>query len=437
MDKKKRRNYIIAAVAAVVLIFILAGSLRDKKDTEVEFAQVYKGKFVVSVSAVGTLEAENSVDIKGPNISGKGNIRAENVTISDLVTDGTVVKKGDYVATLDRSSFENNLRSYQEQLTTLLTTHSNLLLDSAATLSKARNNIQNQEFTVENARTTLKNSRYESAGTIRNAELTLQQEETSLEQQKKSYQLTYQKIIVNINKSLNDIAKMRKRIADYQDVLKEFYITAPADGMVVYAKDRGEKIKSGSSIRLMGNIVATLPDMSSMVSKVYVGENDINKIKVGQEVQITVDAFPSKSYTGKVIKAAKVGEVLANSSTKSFEVTIKMDKVDSQIRPDMTTTNLIKIADYNDVMFIPTEAVQTGTDSVNVVYTKSGLRQEVFLGDANDDYVIVTDGLKEGETIYLSMPDKPGKFRFKEIHRKTAKTDEKDENNFEKEVAQL
>ena len=70
MDKKKRRNYIIAAVAAVVLIFILAGSLRDKKDTEVEFAQVSKGKFVVSVSAVGTLEAENSVDIKGPNIAG-------------------------------------------------------------------------------------------------------------------------------------------------------------------------------------------------------------------------------------------------------------------------------------------------------------------------------------------------------------------------------
>lgn len=412
MDRKQKRNLTVGVVVLLGLLVILTGK-PDKTADEVEYAEARYGKFDITIEVAGTLEAENSIEIKGPDIANNRNIRAQSLTISDMVTEGTVVKKGDYVAMFDRTEFQNTLTSYQENLESLLLTHENLLLDSAVRLSGLRDDIVNQRHTIENSRATLTNSQYESAGTIRTAELNLQREENSLRQLLNSYQLSTEQILARIANSNANISLMRQRIADYQKALDLFYITAPADGMVVYAKDfRGSKIKTGSSVNMMQNVVATLPDLSSMLSKVYVSEIDINKLSTGMDVQLKVDAFPSKLYTGKISKVAKVGEKLANTDSKVFEVLIKLDKVDSQLRPDMTTTNTVKIATFEDVVYIPNAAVHTGADSVTVVYTKSGKKQVVLLGSSNAENIIVEQGLKEGDIVYLTTPRKAEKFRL-------------------------
>jgi HlyD family secretion protein len=412
MDRKQKRNLTVGIVVLFGLLVILTGG-PDKTADEVEYAEARYGKFDITIEVAGTLEAENCVEIKGPDIASNRNIRAQSLTISDMVTEGTVVRKGDYVAMFDRTEFQNTLTSYQENLESLLLTHENLLLDSAVRLSGLRDNIVNQRHTIENSRATLTNSQYESAGTIRTAELNLQREENSLQQLLNSYQLSTEQILARIANSNTNISRMRQRIADYQNALDLFYITAPADGMVVYAKDfRGSKIKTGSSVNMMQNVVATLPDLSSMLSKVYVSEIDINKLSTGMDVQLKVDAFPSKLYTGKISKVAKVGEKLANTDSKVFEVLIKLDKVDSQLRPDMTTTNTVKIASFEDVVYIPNAAVHTGADSVTIVYTKSGKKQVVLLGSSNAENIIVEQGLKEGDIVYLTTPRKAEKFRL-------------------------
>ena len=412
MDRKQKRNLTVGIVVLLGLLVILTGK-PDKTADEVEYAEARYGKFDITIEVAGTLEAENSIEIKGPDIANNRNIRAQSLTISDMVTEGTVVRKGDYVAMFDRTEFQNTLTSYQENLESLLLTHENLLLDSAVKLSGLRDDIVNQRHTIENSRATLTNSQYESAGTIRTAELNLQREENSLRQLLNSYQLSTEQILARIANSNTNISRMRQRIADYQKALDLFYITAPADGMVVYAKDfRGSKIKTGSSVNMMQNVVATLPDLSSMLSKVYVSEIDINKLSTGMDVQLKVDAFPSKLYTGKISKVAKVGEKLANADSKVFEVLIKLDKVDSQLRPDMTTTNTVKIATFEDVVYIPNAAVHTGADSVTVVYTKSGKKQVVLLGSSNAENIIVEQGLKEGDIVYLTTPRKAEKFRL-------------------------
>ena len=412
MDRKQKRNLTVGIVVLLGLLVILTGK-PDKTADEVEYAEARYGKFDITIEVAGTLEAENSIEIKGPDIANNRNIRAQSLTISDMVTEGTVVKKGDYVAMFDRTEFQNTLTSYQENLESLLLTHENLLLDSAVRLSGLRDDIVNQRHTIENSRATLTNSQYESAGTIRTAELNLQREENSLRQLLNSYQLSTEQILARIANSNTNISRMRQRIADYQKALDLFYITAPADGMVVYAKDfRGSKIKTGSSVNMMQNVVATLPDLSSMLSKVYVSEIDINKLSTGMDVQLKVDAFPSRLYTGKISKVAKVGEKLANADSKVFEVLIKLDKVDSQLRPDMTTTNTVKIATFEDVVYIPNAAVHTGADSVTVVYTKSGKKQVVLLGSSNAENIIVEQGLKEGDIVYLTTPRKAEKFRL-------------------------
>jgi multidrug efflux pump subunit AcrA (membrane-fusion protein) len=157
--------------------------------------------------------------------------------------------------------------------------------------------------------------------------------------------------------------------------------------------------------------VATIPDLTTMISKVYISEVEISKIKPGQFVNITVDAFPEKSYTGKVTAMANIGEKLPNTESKVFEVLIKIDGTDLNLRPSMTTNNKIMINSFEDVIYIPTEAVHTGNDSIPIVYTVNRFRQPVKLAESNDKFIIVNEGLEPGTAIYLEVPADAEKFK--------------------------
>ena len=183
--------------------------------------------------------------------------------------------------------------------------------------------------------------------------------------------------------------------------------------MVIYKKDMmGNKRKVGSNINSIDRVVATLPDLTSMLSKVFISEIDIRKIKPGQRVNISVDAFPDKSYMGTVQSVANIGEKLPNTDTKVFEVMLKVDGTDMNLRPSMTTNNKIMIKSIADVMHLPNECVHAGIDSVPFVYTKGGVRQVVILGESNDKEVIIKEGLKPGSLVYSTTPEHSEKFRM-------------------------
>jgi hypothetical protein len=181
--------------------------------------------------------------------------------------------------------------------------------------------------------------------------------------------------------------------------------------MVIYAKEwRGEKRKVGSSISPWDPTVATLPDLSVMISRTYVSEIDINKIKMGQKVRLGVDAFPDRKYTGEVSKVSNVGEQLPGSDSKVFEVIIRIDGSDPLLRPYMTTSNNIIINTFKNVTFVPIETIHS-EDSIPFVYKKNRVKAIVLLGDMNDNEVIVEKGLKPGEEIFLAVPEKAEKFK--------------------------
>jgi hypothetical protein len=209
----------------------------------------------------------------------------------------------------------------------------------------------------------------------------------------------------------NNLAEQRQRVADLQDVLSKFIINAPSDGMVIYKRDRsGTKRKVGSSISAWDNVVATLPDMSSMISKTYVNEIDVSKVKAGQPVDIVVDAFPEKKYKGSVISVANIGEQLPNADAKVFEVLIKVEGSDLILRPSMTTGNQIVTKTIPDVTYIPIECVQAGADSIPFVFMKNGNKQIVVLGESNENHIIIEQGVNAGDLLYLNTPEDPEKF---------------------------
>ena len=331
-----KRTFIITGivvVAAFILLYVVT-NLSSKKNLTELYVEVQKGQFEITVTSAGELIAERSVDIKGPEIAQGRDFHFMNIKIQDLIPEGSVVKEGDYIATLDRTDLNNNLKDARDQLLTLRTSLDVKLLDTAVVLNDLRDEIRNQRFSVEEAAMTLHNSKYEPPASIRQAEIELDKAQRNLEQQQRSYNQVSAQNRTDIYNQNYWVNKVSKRVRDLEEVLDQFTIKAPASGMVIYKREwSGTKRKVGSMINPFDRVVATLPDLTSMLSKTYINEIDISKMKIGQHVNITIDAFPKKSFNGTVSFVANVGEKLTNTNDKVFELQIKVEGSDPELRP--------------------------------------------------------------------------------------------------------
>jgi len=426
--EKMKKVFVFGGVILAIAALVAFNKITSKNKVTNAFAEVERGSFEISVSNSGELIAERSVEIKGPQIGqtnqqqggpggnrggGGMDMRRVELKIQDIVPEGTIVKQGDYIAQLDRSAYTNSLQDARNNFTTVRNAMEMKILDTAVTLTSLRDDIKNQKYAVEEAKITLDQSKYEPPATIRQAEITLDKATRSLEQKQKTYALRKAQTLADINHEKTHVDRAESLVNDLTEYLAKFTITAPSDGMVIYKKEfNGAKRKAGSNLNPFDLVIATLPDLSSMISKTYVNEIEVSKIKPGQKVNIKVDAFPNKAFNGTVVSMANIGEVLPNSDSKMFEVQIKLDQSDPALRPSMTTDNKIIIKSYDDVLFIPTECVNTGTDSIPFVYLKNRTKHVVVLGEPNDKFVIVQQGVKEGESLYLSTPAEPENFRL-------------------------
>lgn len=410
-----KRTIIITSIIVTVLIIamVVISRFAGKEDLSSLYAEVQQGDFEIVVTTTGELQAEVSTDIKGPEGLNSRNMRFGGIKIQDLVPEGTVVKEGDYVATLDRSGADNSLKDEldrQEQYETDLLKKQ---IDTTISLGNLRDDLVNLKFTLEEAQITLEQSKYEPPTTIRQAKISVEKTQRAFEQAISNYDLKVKQARADIKDTELQLAKQRRKVSEMQEVLSKFVVMAPASGMVIYKREwGGAKRKVGSEISPWDPVVATLPDLSSMISKTYVNEIDISKVRPGQKVRLSVDAFPENSYTGVVFSVANIGEQLPNTDAKVFEVITKVDGSDPILRPSMTTGNQVITKIFDSVLYIPLEAVFAGVDSMPYVYKKDGTRQIVVLGESNENDIIVEQGLEQGERFYLTIPEDGGNFKL-------------------------
>jgi len=409
----KRKYWFILIAIAVVVILLTAVLNSGSKDKAVpQFTRAEVGEFEIVVNVTGELTAQNSEDITAPTELRGRSFRVTDVKIQDLVPEGTVVDSGDYVATLDRSALSNQLKNTEDELEKSQQAYLKTQLDTTLQLRELRNNLINLKFDMEEKKLILEQSKYEPPATQRQAQINLEKAERAYQQALYNYNLKKDQAEASMKEVSINLERQRRERQDMLDVISKFVIKAPKQGMVIYYREwSGQKRKVGSTVSPWDLTVATLPDLSVMNSKTYVNEIDISKVKKGQPVRITVDAFPDKKFTGEVIEVANIGEQLPNTDAKVFEVTIRVNEYDPILRPSMTTGNQIVTNTYDSVLFIPLEALHAN-DSISFVYTRKGKRQVVVVGDMNENFIIVEKGLKPGEELYLSTPEKPEKFEF-------------------------
>lgn len=404
----KRRTLIaiivpIVLIAALVLYSALSGKEKDiVLETEVQF-----GQFEIAVMITGELQAIRETEIKAPSSLRSRNLRIRSVKIQDLIPEGTVVDSGQWVATLDRSEADNSLKDILDNLEQKESEYMRTRLDTTMQLRQLRDDLINLNFAMEEAEITLEQSQFEPPATIRQAEISLEKASRAYEQASKNYGLKVRQAQAEMREAEINLEKDRRSKNEMEAVMKQFDIMAPGSGMVIYKKDwNGQKRTAGSEINTWDLTVATLPDLSTMISMTYVNEIDISKLKEGQQVKIGVDAFPEKRFTGDVIEVANIGQQLPNTDAKVFEVRIALNERDTILRPSMTTSNEVITAVLDSVLYVPLEAVHAN-DSLTYVYTRNGKKQIVVLGESNENHIVVDMGLKKGDRLYLSVPPDP------------------------------
>jgi HlyD family secretion protein len=365
-----------------------------------------KGKFEMLVATTGELQAKRSVEIYGPRGAQKAQIYQ--LKISNIVDEGTVVSKGQYVAQIDQSDLMSKLAEREIDLQKAQSQYTQAKLDTALTLSEARNAIVNLRFTMKEKQYEMQQSAFEAPATQQHVQLEYEKAERALEQAVSNYQKRIAQAVAKVKEVESELNKHRNNYNELTELRTAFTITAPENGMVIYYRDwDGRKRTTGSMVQVWNPVVATLPDLTEMESITYVNEIDIQKISTDQAVTIGLDAMADKKLTGKVTSVANIGEQRPNSDSKVFEVHISISESDTTLRPAMTTSNEILVTSIEQALSLPIECLHA-VDTISFVYKKVGgkiVRQEIMAGLMNENDAQIIRGIEETDKIFLSVPE--------------------------------
>ncbi|MEJ2598630.1 MAG: efflux RND transporter periplasmic adaptor subunit [Anaerolineales bacterium] len=160
----------------------------------------------------------------------------------------------------------------------------------------------------------------------------------------------------------DSLAAAQAAVDAAQATINEIELTAPISGTVTSVGNMpGDLVSSGTA-------GVQIDNMSSLYVDVVVSEIDIDKIKVGQAVQLTFDAIPNKTYNGKVTTAGKVGT--SSQGVVNFPVTVQLTDANAQVKPGMSAAVSIDVAKDNNVLLVPNQAVRSlgNQHTVTVLY---------------------------------------------------------------------
>lgn len=438
MNKKK---ILLVAIPAFLLITLYFFFRKGETDYNQVTVSVKRGIFNALIFSSGQLESEKSETINIPEKLKDRNLRIWELAITHMIDEGTLVDSGDYVATLDHKAVEEQIKLAQDDMDKMLSEYEDSKIDSNLNLSNQRDVIVNASLDLIEKKIIMDESVYESPSIVKKASMDYDKANRKLEQEKKAYGLKKQQEENKVERKYINYRQVSDRSGELQKLFNTLEIKAPKAGIITYFKfPWGEIIKTGSKVGPYNSTIATIPEMSNLISRTYINEIDISKVKTGQKVKIGIDAFPEKQLPGEVISVANIGQAMPNSDAKVFEVKIKIFGKDKDLKPAMTTSNAIEAGIFNDTLMVATDAVFEN-DSLKFVYLgkDNPVKQIVWLGEENENHVLIKKGLKENDAVWLSEPKNAEELKLKgqEIYAEILKDKENAKIQAEKEHEEM
>ncbi|MCE5284528.1 MAG: efflux RND transporter periplasmic adaptor subunit [Pelosinus sp.] len=186
---------------------------------------------------------------------------------------------------------------------------------------------------------------------------------------------------------------------NFSSQLDYYVITSPIDGMVVgKPTPAGQTVAQGIS---SPQVIMNIADMSRMQIKVMVDETDIGKVKAGQTVSFTVDAYTDKTFTGKVTSISR--SATTTSNVVYYPVYVDVDETEGLLFPTMTARVTIHAAESKNALVVPLAAVKEdkGQKYIQVMINGKPENRPVQVGLADDEKIEIQSGIQEGDVIIV------------------------------------
>jgi HlyD family secretion protein len=394
---------------------------------DIPVARVRRADFVISVRTRGELASSHSIVLAAPQVP--------NLRLVKLVPSGKAVNKGDLIAEFDTAQIENaviqrttNVSAAESQIVQLKATQK--MDDEADAMSRmaSQYDVERARLDASKAEVLSKIDGEKNQITVTVTEGALSRLDAVINAHQAGHVADLTRLNQNKDKSVRDLNQV-------QEYLKKMEIRAPADGMVNILPNfrvNGQfgqtppPFKEGDDV-WTGAPIAEMPDLNQMYVDLKMDEVDRGKLKLGQPVRVRIDAIPDREFTAElnwispiaalVFKGAASNGRPGIAAEKTFPARAGLKNLDPRLRPGMSATAEVTIERAPGVLLIPARASFTQNGQA-AVYVQTGQQfqvRHIRVGKRNDDDLVVTSGLKEGEMVTLEDPVEAAKKARKKL----------------------
>lgn len=382
---KRKRVIIVGLVVAVVGIGGIA-ALKGRGDdgVQVRLEEATARNLVSTVTASGKIQPMTKVDVSS-DITGR--------IIEIRVREGDLVRRGDLLIRIDPSTFEASVARAEAGLAS-----------SRASAVQAEANRAQAERAAQRARE------------LREQNPNLVSDE-QLEQAETSFRVA-EAVAVAAERQVDQAQAL---LQEARDQLAKTVLRAPMNGQVTrLAVEEGEVAVPGTFSRETG-LLMTVSDLSVIQVNVQVDETDVVRLHLGDSTEITIDAFPDTTFTGRVTEVSQSSSRVAAATSQDravdYDVEITLDNPPPDVRPDLSATAKIVTATRDSVTSIPiialtvreytpissetapADTTKKETEGVFVVRNGVAQFQPVKVGIAGEEHFEVLEGLAVGDSI--------------------------------------
>lgn len=285
-------------------------------------------------------------------------------------------------------------------------------------------NVQRYEFQVERDRRKLDVLRqYEKKRQETELKAKAVENKLKLERSKKTAEAEQKKAEAAVANAKNGVKIHEQQLEELKKLREKCTLIAEQDGTVAYANERwydaSQRIREGTEM-YSGRDVYYLPDMSRMQVKAQVHESVVDRIKVGQQAVIRLDAFTDIKLAGTISSVAGMA-ASSYSNVQNYETIIQIDELpeDLAIKPGMTAEVDILVGTYENALAVPVSAVTEHFEQ-SYAYVLEGSkvdRRVVKTGRITHSFIEITEGLEEKEVVALDAYQR-GLADFADVEKK-------------------
>ncbi len=364
----------IVIISGIIIVIAIAGFILFRgngNEPKFKTDKIIRGDIEMAVTATGTVNPVTTV-LVGTQVSG---------TIKELYVDfNSHVKKGQLIARIDPALFEAQVNQ------------------AKANFLSAKANLEKAEATLVDAKRTMgRNKELFSKNLVARSDLD-------------TAETNYETANASVSAAKSQVAQADAALNLAETNLRYTKIVSPVDGIVVSRNvDVGQTVAASFQTPTLFTIAQ---DLTKMQIDTSVDEADIGKIKVGQDVEFTVDAYPDITFKGKVWQVRNAPITVQNVVT--YDVVINVDNPEFKLKPGMTANVSIIVSIKKDVLKIPnaalrfkpaekgkTAAQQKGS-GVWILEQGKLKRLLISIGISDGNYTeLVSGGIKEGQELIV------------------------------------